>query len=280
DHPDGLREPTEYLRRLRSAAPGAWIVVEKILAADEELPSQWPVNGSTGYDFMADVTALLVDPAGEAPLTDLWHDVSDSTETWEAVAQTAKLDVVRDVLAGDVNRLTQAFADVTAARRRYRDFTRAELQEGLVQTLVGFDVYRTYVDDDGDALPMDRQRIERAVDRARESSPDLDPELFDLLGGILTGEMEGDVEKELRMRFQQLTGTVMAKGVEDTAFYRYLRLTALCEVGGEPGRFGFPTVDEFHRRCELRQERWPATMLALSTHDTKRSEDVRARLTV
>jgi (1->4)-alpha-D-glucan 1-alpha-D-glucosylmutase len=279
DHPDGLRRPTRYLRRLREAAPEAWIVVEKILEGDETLPSAWPVEGTTGYEFLNDVTALLIDPDGEAPLTRLWEEFSEGTDTWEVVAETSKRYVLRDILGADLNRLVSLFARVVEGRRRYRDFTRAELSEALTETLVAFEVYRTYVSEDGDAEPADLARIEAALDRARDGAPDLDPELFEVLGRILTGLLEGEAETGLRMRFQQLSGPVMAKGVEDTAFYRYLRMVALCEVGGDPGRFGIEP-EMFHRRLRERQAGWPETMLALSTHDTKRSEDVRARLAV
>lgn len=279
DHPDGLRRPRDYLRRLREAAPGAWIVVEKILEGDETLPD-WPVDGTTGYDFLVDVTALLVDPDGNVPLTELWNEVSGSEATWEEVAEASKRDVLRDVLGADLNRLAGVFARLVEQRRRYRDFTRLELSSVLAETLVGFGVYRTYVTEDGEATASDLEQIGAALERGRAAAPDLDPELFDLLGEVLAGKMSGPPETELRMRFQQLTGPVMAKGVEDTAFYRYLRLAALCEVGGDPGRFGLEGVDPFHQRCARAQERWPRSMLALTTHDTKRSEDVRARLAV
>lgn len=279
DHPDGLRRPTRYLQQLRRAAPDAWIVVEKILEGDETLPPAWPVEGTTGYEFLNDVTALLIDPDGEGRLTELWAEISGIDSSWEEVAETSKRDVLRDVLGADLNRLANEFVRVVEGRRSYRDFTRPELSDALGEALVAFDVYRTYVSEDGDAAPSDLSRIESALGRAREAAPDLDPELFDLLGEILSGRMEGEAETELRMRFQQLSGPVMAKGVEDTAFYRYLRMAALCEVGGDPGRFGIgPEV--FHRRLRERQADWPKTMLALSTHDTKRSEDVRARLAV
>jgi (1->4)-alpha-D-glucan 1-alpha-D-glucosylmutase len=280
DHPDGLRRPAEYLRRLREAAPRAWVVVEKILEDDEVLPEDWPVDGTTGYDFLTDVTDLLVDPDGEQAMTRLWHRVSGTEADWNQVAETAKREVLRDVLGADLNRLTGVFARLVERRRRYRDFTRVELSTVLGEVLVAFDVYRTYVTEMGEATPTDLERIADALERARRSAPDLDPELFDLLGAILTGEMRGPLEGELRMRFQQLTGPMMAKGVEDTAFYRYSRLAALCEVGGNPARFGSGGIERFHRRCSLAQERWPRGMLTLSTHDTKRSEDVRARLAV
>jgi (1->4)-alpha-D-glucan 1-alpha-D-glucosylmutase len=280
DHPDGLRRPGEYLRRLRAAAPSAWIVVEKILEGDESLPTEWPVDGTSGYEFLNDVTALFVDREAEPALTDLWHEVSGSEEQWEKVAVSAKRQVLAEVLAADLNRLTNVFVTLVEGRRRYRDFTRAELSGALAETLIAFDVYRTYVTEKGHAREEDRRRIAGAIERARTGAPDLDPELFDLLQSVLVADLDGEPEAELRMRFQQLSGPVMAKGVEDTAFYRYLRLAALCEVGGDPGRFGWADVDDFHRRRRLTQERWPTSMLALSTHDTKRSEDVRARLAV
>ena len=280
DHPDGLRDPTGYLRRLRASAPDAWVVVEKILAADERLPCSWPVDGTTGYELIADVTHLLLDPDAEAELTALWTEVSGSAQSWEEVAVQARRDVLRDVLAADLNRLAAVFLELCRERRRFRDFTRAELTQALAETLVGFDVYRTYVGEDGSARPEDVDRIEKALERARAHAEALDTELFDLLAGVLTGRLSGGVEADLRSRFQQLTGPVMAKGVEDTAFYRYLRFAALCEVGGHPGRFGDPDAAAFHASCVARGRTWPRTMLALTTHDTKRSEDVRARLAV
>ena len=280
DHPDGLRRPGEYLERLRGQAPSAWIVVEKILEGDEALPESWPVDGTTGYEFTNDVTRLFIDPEAEAAFTALWEEMSGSALTWEEVVDESKRFVLRDVLAGDLNRLAAVFGDLTERRRLYRDFTRAEMTEALTEALVAFDVYRTYVTEDGVCSTEDRRRIDAALERAADAAPDLDPDLFALLGEILRGELDGTGETALRMRFQQLSGPVMAKGVEDTAFYRYLRLAALCEVGGDPGWFGLADIGEFHDRRVRTQQRWPTTMLALSTHDTKRSEDVRARLAV
>ncbi len=279
DHPDGLRRPAQYLRRLRDAAPDAWIVVEKILEHGEPLRPGWPVDGTTGYDFLNDVLGLFVDPAGRAPLDDLWAELTGEPPDHPAVVESAKREVLRDVLAADLNRLTEAFVRVCEGRRRYRDFSRHELSEALAETLVRFDVYRTYVDEDGGADDDDRLRVGRAVGLARAGRDDLDPEVFDLLERILVGdpELHGPVETDLRMRFQQVSGPVMAKGVEDTAFYRSLRLAALCEVGGDPDRFGVDPAD-YHRRNVEAHERWPDAMLALSTHDTKRAEDTRARM--
>ncbi|MFP3914885.1 MAG: malto-oligosyltrehalose synthase [Actinomycetota bacterium] len=282
DHPDGLRDPGGYLSRLRAHARGAWIVVEKILESDESIPTSWPVAGTTGYDFLSDMTTLLVDPTGADVLARLWTTMSGSEETWEEVADRAKRHALDEVLGADLNRLTQLLAQVVAQVVEAQEETpggeRSRLSAALIEMLAAFDVYRTYVPEEGGPSPSDAERVASAAQRARRRAPHLS-DLVDILESVLTGQA-GEVDTELRMRFQQLSGPVMAKGVEDTAFYRYLALAALCEVGGDPGRFGFCGPDPFHRRRRETQEGWPATMLALTTHDTKRSEDVRARLAV
>jgi (1->4)-alpha-D-glucan 1-alpha-D-glucosylmutase len=276
DHPDGLRRPAEYFQRLRDAAPEAWIVAEKILMPDESL-RRWPIAGTTGYDVLNDVTGLFVDPAGEAPLTALWEEWTGDGEDVDEVVYQARMDVLRDVLAADLSRLANVFVQVCERRRRYRDFSRRELRAALAEVAAAFPVYRTYVTEAGEASPEDRAVIRRAVERAGGRRPDLDPELLEFLERILAGSVEGDEARGLRMRFQQFTGPVAAKGEEDTAFYRYLRFSPLNEVGGDPGRWGIGP-DEFHERMAVRAAEWPTAMTALSTHDTKRSEDVRARL--
>ncbi len=278
DHPDGLRRPSEYFQRLRNAAPDAWIVAEKILMPDEELPP-WPIAGTTGYEVLNDVGGLFVDPAGEAPFTRLWEALTGQAGDVHDTAYEAKKDVLRDVLAADLSRLANAFVQVCEERRRYRDFTRRELRDALAEVAAAFPVYRTYVSESGEATDADRSVVDRAIAGALEHRPDLDPELLEFLRTILLGEVEGDEARGLRMRFQQFTGPVAAKGEEDTTFYRHLRFTPLNEVGGSPGRWGLNPSD-FHARSAARAERWPAAMTTLSTHDTKRSEDVRARLFV
>ncbi len=280
DHPDGLRRPGEYFDRLRQAAPGAWIIAEKILEPGESLPASWPIDGTTGYDFLNALGAVFVDPQGAKPLDELYAEMTGAPTDYGAVAYEAKHQVLHGLLAADLNRLTQRFVEVTDGRRRYRDFTRLALRETLAEVAASLGVYRTYIREDGSSEAGERDRIEAAVVAARARRQDLDPELFGLLQRILLGDpaLNGTAEVELRTRFQQLTGSVTAKGVEDTAFYRYLRLSALCEVGGNPDWFGYEDLTAFHERCERIHGSWPATMLALSTHDTKRSEDVRARL--
>jgi (1->4)-alpha-D-glucan 1-alpha-D-glucosylmutase len=276
DHPDGLRRPAEYFQCLRDAAPAGWIVAEKILMPDETL-RPWPIHGTTGYDALNDITGLFVDPAGEGPLTELWEAWTGDRRDVHETVHEARMDVLRDVLAADLSRLANLFVQVCEERRRYRDFTRRELRAALAEVAGAFPVYRSYVTESGEASAEDRAVIATAVGRARERRPELDPELLEFLQAILTGEVEGDDARGLRMRFQQFTGPVAAKGEEDTAFYRYLRFVALNEVGGDPGRWGVSPAD-FHGRMADRAREWPAAMTALSTHDTKRSEDVRARL--
>lgn len=286
DHPDGLRDPESYLQRLAERAPGAWMVVEKILERGERLPSSWPVAGTTGYDFLNCVTGLLVDPAGEPALTELYRELTGEAGDWPALVLECKYQVLREVLAADLRRLTEIFVEVCERHRRYRDYTRHELSHALREVLVSFPVYRTYIGPGGPVRGQDLGYVEAAVQAAVQRRPDLDPELFGFLKRLLLlqvpepqggGDEPTPPEEELAMRFQQLSGPVMAKGVEDTAFYRFHRLVALNEVGGDPGHFGV-TPEEFHQVCSEAQAERPLAMLATSTHDTKRSEDVRARI--
>jgi (1->4)-alpha-D-glucan 1-alpha-D-glucosylmutase len=278
DHPDGLRDPAGYFARLRDAAPKAWIVAEKILEGDEALPRDWPIDGTTGYRFANLAAGLLVDTAGEDALTELWVEHADAGPDWEPIAGDARAEVLSAVLGSDVNRLTDLFLAVCEANRRYRDFTRHELHHALREVAAALPVYRTYLRTrDRYRSDADLAVIDRTVATAAQRRPDLDPELFGFLRRILRLEEPGRLAGELAMRFQQLTPAAMAKGVEDTAFYRHHRLVALNEVGGDPGRFGMP-VEAVHAAMAEAHERWPAAMLALSTHDTKRSGDVRARL--
>ena len=280
DHPDGLRDPEGYLHRLTEATDGAWLVVEKILEPGERLRPTWPVAGTTGYDFLNLVGGLFVDPAGEAPLSDLMADLAGARPDWAATVAEKKELVLREVLAADVHRLTETFLRVCEANRRFRDYTRRELAETLRSVIVAFPVYRSYVVADRDHVDADDVAVvEAAVARARDARPDLDADLFGFLADVLLLRVTGRAEADLVMGFQQLTGPAMAKGVEDTAFYTFVRLVSLNEVGGDPGRFG-TSVADFHAGCVAAATSWPAGMLATSTHDTKRSEDVRARISL
>ena len=278
DHPDGLRDPAGYFDRLRAEVGDAWIVVEKILHADERLPDDWPVDGTTGYEFAARSTGLLVDRSGERGLDARWREVAGDAADWEAVVREARATVLRDLLGSDVNRLTRRFVAVARSDPRYAALTPDALCDAIRAVAAAIPVYRTYVrDEDRHVAEEDARRIGVAVALARSLAPELDPAALELLAAVLCLEVPGPDAAELAMRFQQLTPAAMAKGVEDTAFYRYGRLLALNEVGGDPGRFGIE-ADAFHAVMASAAGRQPAGMLALTTHDTKRSADVRARL--
>ena len=278
DHPDGLRDPEAYFQRLREQAPHAWVVAEKILEPGERLPDTWPVAGTTGYEFMNRVGGLFVDAAGERPLTRFYEEFTGESGDYAAVVAEKKRHVLREVLGSDVNRLTVLLQEVCERHRRHRDYTRSELHNALRELIACFPVYRTYVRaPEGPVSEQDARFLGEAVAAAQANRPDLDPELFEFLGRLLRLEVRGELESELVMRFQQVTGPAMAKGVEDTAFYNYNRFVALNEVGGDPGRFGV-SPEDFHEACAEAWARWPHALLATSTHDSKRSEDVRARL--
>ena len=279
DHIDGLRYPAAYLRRLHDESGGAYVVVEKILEPREVLPPAWPVAGTTGYDFLNLVAGLFVDPAGEAPLTELYREVVGTPEapSWDEAVVEGKNLVLRDVLGADVNRLVNLLVSICERHRRYRDYTRRDLHESLWEVLACFPVYRTYVRPGEPPAAADVAVVQAAVAAAAERRTQLDPDLLAFLGDLLLLKVPGDAEADFALRFQQVTGPVMAKGVEDTAFYRFNRLVSLNDVGGDPGRFG-TSVAEFHDVNRRMAAEWPETMLATSTHDTKRSEDVRARI--
>ena len=278
DHPDGLRDPEQYFNRLHTACPRAWITAEKILEPGERFPESWPIAGTTGYEFIYRVNNLFLDPAAEMALTDFYGEFTGEPTDFAAIVREKKHFVLRDILGSDLNRLTALFVDICERHRRHRDYTRHELHEALREVIACFPVYRTYVRAEVGIVTEDDVRIlTRAIAAAKVNRPDLDSDLLEFLGNILLLRSRGELETELVMRFQQLTGPVMAKSVEDTAFYCFNRLVSLNEVGGDPGRFGI-SVDEFHACCAEAQARWPRAMLASSTHDTKRSEDVRARI--
>jgi (1->4)-alpha-D-glucan 1-alpha-D-glucosylmutase len=280
DHLDGLRQPEAYLQRLTAAAPGAWLVVEKILEHGEELPRTWPVAGTTGYDFAARVGGVLVDPAAAGPLTEWYERLTGEAEPFPEVARRATVQVLEQLLATDVNRTTELLARVCEAELRHRDHPRAALRTAVAEVLASFPVYRTYGRPGPGRFvvePVDRERIEAAVADVRTRRPDLDADLLDFVAAVLSGEVDTPEAREFVERFQQLSGPAHAKGYEDTAFYRYTRFVAANEVGADPGRVGLD-VAAFHAANAAAAEAWPAAMTATATHDTKRSEDVRARL--
>ena len=278
DHPDGLRDPQQYFDRLRNRAPDAWIIGEKILEPGEFLRKSWPIEGTSGYDFLNVCNNLLMHGEGLKELTTIYADFTAEPTDYETLAHDKKLAVEHEALGSDVNRLTSLFVEICENNRDRRDYTRAEIRRALREVAACFAIYRTYVVPDRDEiLDEDRAHIDSAVAQAKEWRQDLDPSLLDFIGDVLALRVRGGRESEFVLRFEQFTSPVMAKGVEDTAFYCFNRMIGLNEVGGAPDRNGL-TIAEFHDYCAKMQTTHPLTMTTLSTHDTKRSEDVRARL--
>ena len=280
DHPDGLRDPLEYFDRLRKAAPEAWIIGEKILEPGELLRPNWPIEGTSGYDFMNQAIGLLVQPQGLLRLGEHYAAFTGDDCTFPAIAHDKKLNVTQEGLGSDVNRLATLMVEICEENRDFRDFTRAEIRRAIREVASCFSIYRTYVvPKRKEITEEDREIIRKATECAKNNRADIDGQLFDFMCELLQGNVLGEKESEFVYRFQQFTSPVMAKGVEDTAFYCYNRLAALNEVGGNPACSGF-TPANFHEYNTTVQRTFPQTMLTLSTHDTKRADDVRARLAV
>jgi len=267
DHPDGLSDPGGYLHRLRAAlGPQRWLLVEKILAVGEQLPVSWPVDGTSGYEALREVCGVFVDPGGAGLLTQLAAEHTGGRESARAAEYAGRREVADTILAAEVRRITAA-ALTDPKVTREPGTTAVDVRAAVAELLCGFPVYRSY-------LPEGRAALDTAVAAARARRPDLATVLTSIHAAMLA-----DPAGDLATRVQQSSGMVMAKGVEDTAFYRWNRFVALNEVGGDPARFGVSPT-EFHAALAARTASWPATMTTLSTHDTKRSEDVRARLAV
>jgi (1->4)-alpha-D-glucan 1-alpha-D-glucosylmutase len=291
DHIDGLWDPLQYLERLQALAPPddegrpLYLLVEKIIEGDERLPVNWPVHGTTGYEFPAQMAALLTDRRNEARFTRLFAGFSGDTRSIDDVVYESKRLILEEMFANAVNNLAYQLDGIVSEDRRWRDLTRHELTVAIREIMAGLAVYRTYRRPDGDQLASDAKALERACESAIARNRRLDPEPFRFLRDALIGRYRpsgdaADLEERLLrwvLTFQQYTGAVMAKSVEDTAFYVYNRLIGLNEVGGDPALFG-GTVEMFHRANRERRDAMPLTMLATSTHDTKLSEDARARL--
>ena len=261
-----------------------WIVAEKILQPGEHLPESWDVAGTTGYDFINLAGGLFVDPRGEAPLSvKLYRGICRRSRSTSLPCRVKKrISCCARFWESDLNRLTRVHLplQICEEHREQRDYTRHEIHEAIREIIAAFPVYRTYVRALAGAISeADTAYISEAVDAAKVSRPDLEGRLFEFFRGVLLLGERGTLESEFVMRLQQVTAAAMAKGVEDTAFYSFLRLVSLNEVGGDPGRFGV-SPDDFHRACAETQKLQPSTMLATSTHDTKRSEDVRARISL
>jgi (1->4)-alpha-D-glucan 1-alpha-D-glucosylmutase len=259
DHPDGLADPAGYLDDLAKASGSSWTVVEKILADAEPLPPDWNAAGTTGYEALTVVNGLLVDRAGEPHLSRTYTELTGATSDFAAVAQECKQLVLNEAFTTELNRLVRLFAADTAES--------FEAREAIAEVLCRLSVYRPFT-----SSPRTIAALDTAIEGAGAARPDLAVLWPKLRARVLSGS-------EFATRFGQLAAVVYAKGVEDTAFYRHARLLCLNEVGGDPGRFGV-TVDEFHGFAQTLQQRWPTAMTTLSTHDTKRGEDVRARIAV
>jgi (1->4)-alpha-D-glucan 1-alpha-D-glucosylmutase len=293
DHIDGLHDPAGYLRKLqlRLAEAGEqrpfYVVLEKILAKDEQLPCAFPVSGTVGYDFLDSMNAVFVDSAGLKQLDAFYRAFTGINTSFEDICYERKKQVIQELFSGEMRALGKKLSAVAMADRNARDFAPVELTEALSEVTACLSVYRTYMRE-GEPSESDRRSIREAVARARErAGTSLDDRLFVFLERVLLLDPPAYVASEreqwvaFMLRWQQFTGRVMAKGVEDTAFYNYNRLVSLNEVGGDPGRSGdFDGLQEFHARNSDQQRRWPHTLNASSTHDTKRSEDVRARINV
>jgi (1->4)-alpha-D-glucan 1-alpha-D-glucosylmutase len=280
DHPDGLLDPRGYFERLRGEATDVWILAEKIIEPGESYRSEWPIDGTTGYDYLNQAGGLFVDSSNAKALTKIYADFTGETADYAALCREKKHMVMRDLLGSDVNRLTSLLTCIFESHRDRRDYTRSDASRAIRELVACLPIYRTYVSPDRDEITEDDQRyIDCAIECAKKNRPEMDPDLFDFIRDILLLRVRGPMESEFVMRFQQFTGPAMAKGVEDTAFYCFNRLLALNEVGGDPGRFGVSPRD-YHAFCSQARRNRPHSMLASSTHDTKRSEDVRMRLSL
>jgi (1->4)-alpha-D-glucan 1-alpha-D-glucosylmutase len=264
-----------------------YVSVEKILGHGEELPTDWPVAGTTGYDFTNDVTGLFIAADNARAFADLYRRYTGIADRFPDLAYAKKLQIMRMSLASEVTVLTNLLNRVSEQERRWRDFTISSLRVAIRETIACFPVYRTYITPrETQVSERDRGYIERAIRGARRRNPALEPTVFQFLQDVLLlreidrmSPQAARARWEFVLKFQQVTSPVMAKGLEDTAFYVYNRLVALNEVGGEPGLFGIGP-EEFHKKQAERQRSWPAALLASSTHDTKRAEDARARISV
>ena len=261
DHPDGLRDPEGYLEHLAGLTSGAWVLVEKILEPGEELPRGWAMDGTTGYDVLAMLDRVLTDPAGEAPLTALdarLRGRPGDPGDWSRLVHDRKRAVADGSLLAETRRIVRELPDLLP-------HSHERLEDAVAEVLTCFPVYRSY-------LPAGRDHLDEAVAAARTARPDLGDVLDDVAPVL------ADPSSPAALRFQQTSGMVMAKGVEDSSFYLWSRLTSHNEVGADPGTWS-SSPEAFHGAMTLRQAEWPHAMTALTTHDTKRGEDTRARIT-
>ena len=295
DHVDGLWDPHAYLQRLqeryaqlqtlRRGTKPLYLVVEKILdLTKESLPTDWPAHGTTGYDFANQMVQIFTNASAERPMTKTFERFTGFRGSFPDLAYEKKLLTMQLSLSSEISALGKALGELSEMYRMYRDFTTNMLLSALREVMACFPVYRTYTSENGVVSTEDERVILRAIGAARRRNPSIEKPVLDFLRGVLLLRLPDHFTPQQRaahirfaLRFQQCSGPIMAKGVEDTAFYVYTRLVALNEVGGKPEQFGID-LPEFHRLNDHRAQRWPHTMLGTSTHDTKRSEDVRLRI--
>lgn len=296
DHPDGLYLPRQYFETLQARCAKSlhiplprdgraiYLLVEKILTGKEELPKDWPVHGTTGYDFTNLVAGVLVDHEAEGEITKIFKRFIGHSMHFGHLVYAKKRLVMRISLANEVNVLGTMVDRLSEQNRWFRDYTLEALARAVRETIACFPVYRTYLEPGRPVSESDRAVIERAVSAAKRRNPAIEETVFNFLRDLLLFRFPENLDEQQRcehaqfvLKFQQFTGPIMAKGVEDTVFYIFNRLAGLNEVGGDPQQFGLGR-DAFHEKNRQRQQDWPASLLTTSTHDTKRSEDVRARM--
>jgi (1->4)-alpha-D-glucan 1-alpha-D-glucosylmutase len=284
DHIDGLYDPSQYLERLKEKTGDTYITVEKILQPGEDLPSNWPVQGTSGYDYLNYLNGIFCKTDNEDKFTEIYWDFTGSRRTFEEIVPEKKQLIIDRNLAGDIDNLAFLLKKISGKYRYGNDFTINGLKRALAEVLTRFPIYRTYITQEG-ISEADRPYIQDVIEAAKANTPLLQNEL-NFIEKLLLLEYDDSLTQAEKdqwlyfvMRLQQYTGPLMAKGVEDTALYVYNRFIALNEVGSEPGRFGI-SASEFHDFNQKRQDTWPLAMSASSTHDTKRGEDIRARLNV
>jgi len=278
DHPDGLRDPLEYFKRLRELLPRGRIYVEKILDTEERLPASWPIDGTVGYDFLAKVNRLWMSDQHTDSLTSTYADFTGHSVNLGALIREKKDYIVRYAFAHDHQRLSDAAIRIARESRQTRDLSPRQIQDALAHITAALGIYRTYRTA-AEMSEADKGVIAEAVRNARFARPDIEVAIFEFLQGLLTKEPLNNEEVAFVCEWQQLTPAVMAKGVEDTTFYCFDRLLSCNEVGAQASLIGISS-DKFHEYCHYLSEHWPRNMLATSTHDNKRSEDVRTRISL
>lgn len=278
DHPDGLREPLEYFERLRRVLPEGRIYIEKILENDERLNGDWPIDGTVGYDFLAKVNRLWMDDQRTDVLTATYSDFTGHSVNFGKLVREKKRAIIESTFSAAHEQLAAMALDIARADWQTRDLSPRQLREALEKFITALPIYRTYRT--ANALHEEDKRVLlEALQSARIGSPDIDAAAFDFLAALFTKLPLNDVESDFIAKWQQLTPAVMAKGVEDTTFYCFDRLVSCNEVGSQASLIGI-SADKFHEFCNYLSDRWPNSMLATSTHDNKRSEDVRARISI